>query len=77
MGMNYIIRGIQSLKDGFVIGILIYLIIALFLYILKIRKNILWKCVFEIAFCIYAITLLKITGIFTLNYSLSGIVSII
>ena len=34
MGMNYIIRGIQSLKDGFVIGILIYLIIALFLYIL-------------------------------------------
>ena len=73
--MNYIMQGVQSFRNGFLLGILIYLIIAIILYILKIRRSISWKCAFEIAFCIYGVTLLKITGIFTLNYSLSGIVS--
>ena len=75
MGMNYIIRGMQSLKWGFIIGVLIYLIVVLLLYVLKIRRNITWKCIFEIAFCVYVITLLKITGVFTFSYSLSGIIS--
>ncbi len=73
--MNYMIRGIRFLKDGFLLGILIYLIIAILLHILKIRRSISWKYIFEMAFCVYGITLLKITGIFTLNYALSGIIS--
>ncbi len=75
MTINYLIKGVQSLKDGFLIGIPIYLIIIILLYFLKIRRGISWKCIFEMMFCIYGITLLKITGIFTLNYSLDGIFS--
>lgn len=73
MTSNYLIRGIEYLKEGFFIGIPLYLIIVIILHVLKIRKSISWKCIFELAFCIYAITLLKITGIFELTYSLSGI----
>ncbi|MCM1263826.1 MAG: VanZ family protein [Butyrivibrio sp.] len=73
MTVNYLIRGSQFLKEGFLTGALIYLIIVILLYVFKIRRGISWKCVFEMAFCIYGITLLKITGIFTLNYSLNGI----
>lgn len=75
MTINYLIKGVQFLKDSFLIGILIYLIILIMLYVLKIRRGISWKCVFEMVFCIYGVTLLKITGIFALTYSLNGIFS--
>ena len=69
---NYLITGVQALKGGVLAGIAVYFIIVLLLYILKIRRGISRKCIFEMVFCIYGITLLKITGIFSLNYSLSG-----
>ena len=72
MTTNYLITGVQALKGGVLAGIAVYLIIILLLYILKIRRGISRKCIFEMMFCIYGITLLKITGIFSLNYSLSG-----
>lgn len=73
--MNYIINGINNLKYGVLFGVAVYIIIIFFLYIFKIRRGISWKCVVEVAFCIYGITLLITTGIFTLNYSLNGIFS--
>ncbi|MDE7284242.1 MAG: VanZ family protein [Lachnospiraceae bacterium] len=72
MTTNYLIKGVQTLKCGVLAGISVYLIIVILLYILKIRRGISRKCIFEMLFCIYVITLLKITGIFSLNYSLSG-----
>ena len=73
--MNYIINGIVNLKYGVLFGVAVFVIIFFFLYILKIRRGISWKCVVEVIFCIYGITLLITTGIFTLNYSLNGIFS--
>ena len=73
--MNYIMNGIESLKYGVLLGAAVYIIIIFFLYILKIRRSFSWKCVVEVIFCIYVITLLKTTGIFALNYSLHGIIS--
>ena len=71
--MNYIMIGIGNLKYGVLFGAAVYIIISFLLYILKIRRSISWKCVVEVVFCIYGITLLKTTGIFALNYSLKGI----
>lgn len=72
MTTNYLITGVQVLKVGVLAGISVYLIIVILLYILKIRRGISRKCIFEMVFCIYGITLLKITGIFSLTFSLSG-----
>lgn len=72
---NYLITGAQYLKAGFLIGIPVYLIVALLRYALKKRKSISWNCVFEMMFCIYSITLLKITGVFTLTYNINGMFS--
>lgn len=71
--MNYIMNGIQALKEAFFFGVLIYVAIIVLLYLFKIRRNISWKCIFEVIFCIYSVTVLKVTGIFTLSYSLNGI----
>ncbi len=71
--VNYIAIGIQNLKEAVLIGIPAYIIILFLLYLSKIRRKISWKCVFEMIFCIYIITLLKTTGIFTLTYNLDGI----
>ena len=73
--MNYIMNGIGNLKYGVLFGVAVYILIIFFLYILKIRRSISWKCVVEVTFCIYVITLLETTGIFTLNYGLNGIIS--
>ena len=70
--MNYIMRGIQALKESFLAGILVYLAILALLYLFKKRRNISWKCIFEAIFCVYCVTLLNLTGIFTLRYSLNG-----
>lgn len=53
----------------------IYFILMILLYVLKIRRHFSWKCVFEMLFCVYGITLLKITGIFSLTFSFDGIFS--
>lgn len=71
--MNYIMNGVQAFKEAFFLGILIYVAIIGLLYLFKIRRNVSWKCIFEVIFCIYCVTLLKVTGIFTLSYSLNGI----
>lgn len=71
--MNYIMNGIQAFKEAFFLGISVYIAIIVLLYLFKIRRNISWKCIFEMIFCIYNVTLLKITGVFTLSYSLDGI----
>lgn len=70
--LNYIINGINNLKYGALIGVAVYIIISCFLYILKKRRGISRKCFAEAIFCIYGITLLLTTGIFTLSYSPSG-----
>lgn len=72
---NYLAAGAQFLKEGFLTGILIYSIIVIVRYVLKIRRGFSWNCVFEMIFCIYGITLLKITGIFTLTFSSCGTIS--
>lgn len=70
--MNYIMNGIQTFKGAILIGIPVYIIILVLLYLSKVRRNISWKCIFEMIFCIYVITLLKTTEIFTLTYNLDG-----
>lgn len=65
---NYLIKGVWCLKDGFIIGIPIYIVIVILLYVLKIRRGFSWKCVLEMMFCVYSIALLKVTGIFALTY---------
>ncbi len=71
--MNYIVTGIQTLQGAVLIGVPIYITIIILLYLSKIRRSISWKCIFEMIFCIYVITLLKTTGVFKLTYSLNGI----
>lgn len=75
MTINYLVRGVQFFKDGVLIGIPVYFMIVILLYVLKVRRGFSRKCVSEMLFCIYGITLLKITGIFELTYSLSGILN--
>lgn len=65
-------NGIQTFKGAILIGVPVYIIILVLLYLFKVRRNISWKCIFEMIFCIYVITLLKTTGIFTLTYNLDG-----
>ena len=70
--MNYMIKGIQALKESVFLGIIIYIVIFVLLYLFKKRRTISWNYMFEGIFCIYCVTLLNLTGIFTLSYSLNG-----
>ncbi len=70
--MNYMIKGIQALKESFFLGIIIYIVIFVLLYLFNKRRTISWNYMFEGIFCIYCVTLLNLTGIFTLSYSLNG-----
>lgn len=73
--MNYILNGLNDLRTGFLIGIALYGLIFLLLHILKLRKGLSWKCLAEICFCVYGVTLLSVTGIFKQSYSFGGIIS--
>lgn len=73
--MNYILNGIQALKESFLWGILIFIAVIGLQYLFKKRKSITWKCIFEAIFCVYCVTLLKLTGIFTLRYNLSSLLN--
>ena len=70
--LNYLMEGFYIFKNVFLIGGAMYLIILLAMYVLKIRRNITWKCIPELLLSIYSIALLKITGIFSLTFSLNG-----
>lgn len=73
--MNYIARGLADLKYAIWAGVLIYAVFLLLTYALKKRKGFSWKCVPEVFFCIYGVLLLKLVGIFSLHFSLDGIIS--
>ena len=73
--MNYIVRGLADLKYSIGIGCLIYAILFLIMYTFKKRKEISWKCISELIFCIYGVLLLKQVGIFSLHFSFNGIMS--
>ena len=68
--MNYMIKGIQALKESVFLGIIIYIVIFVLLYLFKKRRTISWNYMFEGIFCIYCVTLLNLTGIFTLSYKI-------
>lgn len=71
--MNYIMWGIVTLKDSMLTGITIYLILFLTLCACKrSRRKLSWKNLAELAFCIYAVTLLQTVGIFSLHFSWDG-----
>ena len=70
--MNYIINGIYTLTKSILPGILIYIVIIALLYLFKKRRTISWKCIIEAIFCIYCVTLLNLTGVLTLHFSLNG-----
>lgn len=73
--MNYIVRGFDDLKFAAVVGGIIYAVFLLVMYALKKRKDISWKCVPEMAFGVYSVWLLKVVGIFSLHFSIGGIMS--
>lgn len=73
--MNYIVRGFEDLKFAAVAGVIIYAVFLLLMYAFKKRRGISWKCVPEMAFCVYGVWLLKVTGIFSLHFSIGGIMS--
>lgn len=68
--MNYIMVGIGNLKAGMAAGSLIYIAVIVSLYVLKIRRSISRKAIYEWILCIYGVTLLRTTGIFTLDFSM-------
>lgn len=71
--MNYIIRETESLKFGIMAGGLVYITAYLLLYaIKKERRKIRWKNLAELLFCIYFVTLLRITGILSLHFGKGG-----
>ena len=73
--MNYIVRGLADLKYAIMISIPIYVVWYLLMFALKIRKNFSRKCIAELLFCIYSVLLLKVVGIFSLHFSLDGIMN--
>lgn len=70
---GYLLDGIYSLRSSLLMGTIIYMLILLFLYIFKIRRIITYKCIPELLLSIYGIAILKITGIFSLSFSLNGL----
>ncbi len=70
--MNAVMRKLWDLKSAIVVGIIIYAVFLLAMYALKKRKGISWQYLAELAFCVYGTSLLKLTGIFSMQYSLAG-----
>ena len=73
--MNYIMRGFVDLKYSVVIGAVLYAFLFLLLYALKKRKKLSLKYIAELALCIYGVFLMRLVGIFSLQFSLNGIMS--
>ena len=73
--MTEVMRELWNLKPAVVVGIVIYAVFLSAMYVLKKRKGISWRYLAELAFCVYGASLLKLTGIFSMQYSLVGIKS--
>ena len=73
--MNDVMREFWDLKPVIVMGAVIYAVFLLTMYALKKRKGISWRYLAELVFCVYGASLLKLTGIFSMQYSLVGIKS--
>lgn len=73
--MNYIIRGLDELRTAILIGVPIYIVLFLLMYIFRKRKKVLWKCVPELFFCIYSVLLIELVGILSLKFSVDGIMN--
>lgn len=68
-------RELWDLRPAIVVGVVIYAALLLAMYALKKRRGISWRYLAELAFCVYMASLLKLTGIFSMQYSLAGIKS--
>lgn len=73
--MNYIIHGLNELRTAVLIGIPLYIVFFFFMYILKKRKKVSWKCILEMFFCVYSVLLIELTGILSLKFSFDGILN--
>lgn len=73
--MNDVMREFWDLKPAVVVGVVIYAVFLFAMYTLKKRRGISWRYLAELAFCVYGASLLKLTGIFSMPYSLAGIKS--
>jgi len=73
--VNNVMRELWNLKLVVVVGVGIYTVFLLVMYALKKRRGISWRYLAELAFCVYGASLLKLTGIFSMQYSLVGIKS--
>ena len=71
--IDLFLTGIYTLKSSVLMGCVLYLIVLLAMYVLNIRRTVTWKCVPELLLSVYSISLLKITGIFSLSLSLNGV----
>lgn len=71
--MNYILRGIGDLKISIIIGLFIWIIFELLIYVILKRKRMIWKYVVELVFSIYCVWLIELVGLFSLDFSLNGI----
>ena len=74
--MNYILRGIGDLKISIIIGLFIWIIFELLIYVILKRKRMIWKYVVELVFSIYCVWLIELVGLFSLDFSLNGIKNI-
>ena len=73
--MNDVMREFWKLKPAIVVGVVIYAVFLSAMYALKKRRGISWRYLAELAFFVYGASLLKLTGIFSMPYSLVGIKS--
>lgn len=73
--MNDVMSEFWNLKPAIVAGVVIYAVFLLAMDALKKRRSISWRYVAELAFCIYGVSLLKLVGIFSMEYRLGGIKS--
>lgn len=70
---SYIVLVLGDLKFSVPVGIIFYAAFLLVMYASKKRRGFSWRCMAELAFCIYGISLLKLVGIFSMNYSICRI----
>ncbi|MGN0483052.1 MAG: VanZ family protein [Lachnospiraceae bacterium] len=70
---NDIIKSIWMLKSAFAKGTIVYVVLLLFLFLIRKRKAVSWKWLAEYLFCVYIMELLQITGIFELKFGLENL----
>lgn len=73
--MNDVLREFWNLRSAIAVGVVMYAVFLLAMYALRKRKGISWRYLAELTFCVYGASLLNLTGIFSMQYSLVGIKS--